>query len=84
MQGIARDNNNTVRADASISLTFFIYHKVASTEVQISTETANLQTDAFGVFSHVIDPTFQNNANFANFQAYLRISKAQPLYLMNN
>ncbi|WP_299438658.1 tail fiber protein [uncultured Aquimarina sp.] len=75
VQGIARDNNNTARANASISLTFFIYHKVASTEVQISTETANLETDAFGVFSHVIDPTFQNNANFANFQAYLRITE---------
>ena len=75
VQGIARDDNNTARANASISLTFEIYYKVASTEVQISTETQNLETDAFGVFSHVIDPTFQNNPNFANYQAYLRITE---------
>ncbi len=75
VQGIARDDNNTARANASISLTFEIYYKVASTEVQISTETQNLETDAFGIFSHVIDPTFQNNPNFANYQAYLRITE---------
>ncbi len=75
VQGIARDDNNTARANASISLTFEIYYKVASTEVQISTETQNLETDDFGIFSHVIDPTFQNNPNFANYQAYLRITE---------
>ncbi|WP_298545988.1 phage tail protein [uncultured Aquimarina sp.] len=79
VQGIARDGNNTARANATITLTFYIYHLVASSEVQISSESKTLQTDAFGVFSHVIDPTAENNPNFANYQAFLRISEGNTI-----
>lgn len=79
VQGIARDGNNTALASKSISFTFELYYLNASNEVPIYSQTLNLDTDAFGVFSHTIDPTAVNNAKFANNQAYLRITKGTEI-----
>lgn len=77
VQGIARDVNNTALASQSISLTFTIYYLDGSNlEVLIFEETQSLDTDAFGVFSHVINPGAVNNPKIANNQSYLRIKKA--------
>lgn len=79
VQGIARDNNNTAKTNATISLTFELYYLDAnngnSKEVIGTAETVNLATDAFGVFSHIIRPVASNNAIFANQQVYLKISE---------
>ncbi len=80
VQGIARDANNTAIANESISFTFELYYLNASNiETEIFSKTLNLQTDAFGVFSYVIDPLAVNNSKFANYQAYLRIKKGSDI-----
>ena len=67
IQGIARDSNNTALTNSSVSLSFELYYKDASsTEVTIgSIETINLTTDAFGIFSHVLNNTEVNNSKFS-------------------
>lgn len=72
IQGIARDNNNTARTSATISLTFRIYY---GSNVAIYEVTRTVTTDAFGVFSAVLEPGETNNIVIANTQAYLRISE---------
>lgn len=83
VQGIARDNNNTARTNATISLTFELYYLDANngnTKVVIGNpETVNLTTDAFGVFSHIISPAASNNPIFANQQVYLKISEGSQI-----
>lgn len=81
VQGIARDNNNTVLANQTISLTFELYYIDSSNYEQSisSPETLNIETDAFGVFSHIVDPGEVNNPKFANNQVYLRIKKGSEI-----
>jgi microcystin-dependent protein len=81
IQGIARDSNNTALTNSTVSLSFELYYKDASSaEVTIgSIETINLTTDFFGIFSHVLNNTEVNNYKFSNFQAYLRIKKGTTL-----
>lgn len=80
VQGIARDANNTALLNQTISLTFTLYYLDASSiEQPIYKNTRNVTTDAFGVFSDVIDPTAVNNSLFANNPAYLRIEKGSEI-----
>lgn len=80
VQGIARDANNTALTNQSINLTFTLYYLDASSiEQTINRVTRNVTTDAFGVFSDVIDPTAVNNSLFANNAAYLRIEKGSEV-----
>jgi hypothetical protein len=74
IQGIARDANNTAIASENISFTFKLYYKDnSSIEQTIFEESKSIMTDAFGVFSYIIDPTATNSSKFANNIAYLRI-----------
>ena len=75
VQGIARDNNNVARVSTTLSLKFEIYAKDSGNENEILSENKNLTTDAFGVFSHVIEAGYANNPAIANGTAYLRISE---------
>jgi len=80
VQGIARDANNTALLNQTINLTFTLYYLDASSiEQTIYKITKNVTTDAFGVFSDVIDPTAVNNSLFANNPAYLRIEKGTEI-----
>lgn len=80
VQGIARDANNTALLNQTISLTFTLYYLDASSiEQTIYKNTRNVTTDAFGVFSDVIDPTAVNNSLFANNASYLRIEKGSEI-----
>lgn len=80
VQGIARDANNTAMINQTINFTFTLYYLDASSaEKPIYKITKNLTTDAFGVFSDVIDPTSVNNNLFANNIAYLRIEKGTDI-----
>lgn len=72
IQGIARDNNNIARTSSTISLTFRIYY---GSNVAIYEVNRTVTTDAFGVFSAVLEPGETNNIVIANTQAYLRISE---------
>lgn len=76
VQGIARDANNTAIANQAIGMKFTIYYLDGSNSpVTIFTEVVTLNTDAFGVFSHVIDPGSTNNSIISNRQAFLKIEK---------
>lgn len=80
VQGIARDMNNTALTNQTITLTFTLYYLDASSiEQTIYKVNRNVITDAFGVFSDVIDPTAVNNGLFANNAAYLRIEKGSEV-----
>ncbi|MDG2431508.1 tail fiber protein [Flavobacterium sp.] len=76
VQGIARDNNNTARVSATLSLTFRIYY---GSNVQIYEDTKTVTTDAFGVFSIVLEPGDNNNIVIANTQAFLKISEGSTI-----
>jgi len=80
VQGIARDNNNTARINTSISLSFEIYYlNNSNNAISVYTDNVTLETDAFGVFSHVVDPGASNNAIIANNVTYLRISEGSTI-----
>lgn len=80
VQGIARNANNTALTNQTINLTFTLYYLDASSIEQVIYKTTkNLNTDAFGVFSDVIDPTATNNSLFANNVAYLKIEKGSEV-----
>lgn len=80
IQGIARDNNNTARTNADITLTFELYYIDGPQERPvIIPDNANLTTDSFGVFSYVLDPGPEYNAIIANHQVWLRISEGSTV-----
>ncbi|MDO7171830.1 tail fiber protein [Mariniflexile sp. AS56] len=80
VQGIARDANNTAIASSSISMTFDLYYfNDSNSPTTIFSETLNVQTDAFGVFSHVIANAVVNDVKFANYKAFLRIKKGTEI-----
>lgn len=80
VQGIARDGNNTAIASQSVSFTFELYYfNSLNAEVPIYSETLNIQTDAFGVFSHVIDPGAVNSPKISNNLGHLRIKKGNEI-----
>ena len=74
VQGIARDVNNTVMANQDIELKFTLFYKDGSNK-EIHSETKILKTDAFGVFSNIIEAKAINNPLFSNNIAYLKIEK---------
>ena len=80
VQGIARNADNSAITNSTVSLTFELYYlNTSNVSQEIYTQTTSLTTDAFGVFSYVIDPGSANNAIIANNQAYLRISEGSTI-----
>jgi len=74
VQGIARDNNNTARTAQTIPFIFTLYYKENGTNVNVvSPININLLTDAYGVFSYIIDPLAASNSKFANNEVWLKI-----------
>jgi microcystin-dependent protein len=76
IQGIARDNNNTARVSTALNLTFRIYY---GSNIEIYEISKVVNTDAFGVFSVVLEPGAANNISIANNQAYLKISEGATI-----
>ena len=76
VQGIARDANNTARVNTQLILQFQVYYRVGPTEVLIYNNSINVNTDFFGVFSHVITLGEDEAVltQFNNRQLWLRIS----------
>jgi microcystin-dependent protein len=80
IQGIARNTNNTAITSQNINFTFTLYYLDSSNlEQLIFEESKSLTTDAFGVFSYIINPTAVNNSKIANNIAYLRIKNGSIL-----
>jgi microcystin-dependent protein len=76
IQGIARNENNTAKVNETLTFTFRIYY---GSNVQIYEDTKTVTTDAFGVFSIVLEPGETNNIVIANTQAFLKISEGTTI-----
>jgi hypothetical protein len=75
IQGIARDDNGNARTNQQIPLTLKLYYKLNGTETAISTQTvSDATTDAFGVFSTLLDIDQSKYTILAGNQVFLRIS----------
>jgi hypothetical protein len=75
IQGIARDDNGNARTNQQIPLTLELYYNVNGTETAISTQTvSDATTDAFGVFSTLVDIDKSKYTSLAANQVFLRIS----------
>lgn len=80
VQGLARDENNTARTNANVPLTFEIYYlNTSNNPVPVYSSTETLETDAFGVFSHVIDLPNTTETLFSNHVLYLTIKEGTTI-----
>lgn len=82
IQGIARDENNAAQANIDqLSLTFKIYYlDGSSNEVQILSQTANVKTDNFGVFSYVLTFSSAIFNDISNNASYLKVSQGSVVF----
>ncbi|PCH77268.1 MAG: hypothetical protein COB98_03800 [Flavobacteriaceae bacterium] len=78
VQGIARDETNTVKANETLSFSFNLYYKNTSNieEVIYTKENVSIVTDNFGVFSYVIPYNGVNEHKIQNNETFLRISES--------
>ena len=80
VQGLARNENNTARTNASVPLTFEIYYlNTSNNPVPVYSSTETLETDAFGVFSHVINLPNTTETLFSNHVLYLTIKEGTTI-----
>ncbi|WP_114752466.1 tail fiber protein [Pleomorphovibrio marinus] len=76
IQGIARDANNNARSNEDITLRFTLYYlNENNAEQNILDASQNLRTDAFGVFSHVLEIEQQYYPIIAYYEAFLKIEE---------
>lgn len=76
IQGIARDANNTARINQNITLDFEVYYiNSSSVSEQIFAIQETLLTDAFGVFSYVLEIPNDLESQFSNNDQYLKITE---------
>jgi microcystin-dependent protein len=82
IQGIARDELNAALTNIDqLSLTFRIYYIGAgSAEVQILSQTANVKTDNFGVFSYVLTFSSSIFTEISNNASYLKVSQGNTVF----
>jgi hypothetical protein len=82
IQGIARDENNAAQANIDqLSLTFKIYYLGSGdSEVQILSQTANVKTDNFGVFSYVLTFSSAIFTEISNSASYLKVSQGSVVF----
>ena len=78
VQGIARDDNNSAMANETITFNFKIYYKNPAEEVVFSVS-ESLTTDAFGVFSYILDVDPTTMSSFANHILFLKIEASGQL-----
>ncbi|MEN9381565.1 MAG: hypothetical protein RI940_446 [Bacteroidota bacterium] len=82
VQGIARDNGGVAQINQSLSINVNLYYfNNSNQEVVFITRTGNITTDGFGVFTYVIDINASEFAKIANYNAYLRISSSNTVYV---
>jgi microcystin-dependent protein len=78
IQGIARDASNNAITNAAIGLEFTVHYTKAGSDVALAPATASLTTDAFGVFSYVLDMSAIENTLFYDYQLKLKIRQTSP------
>lgn len=82
IQGIARDENNSAIANIDqLGLVFKIYYLDGSNnEISILSQTANVKTDNFGVFSYVMSIDNSLFTAISNVQAYLKVTQGSVVF----
>jgi len=75
IQGIARDNNNSAFTNQTITFEFTIYDPADASNL-IYFKSIALTTDAFGVFSYIMDVGPSKNSKFYNKNLWLKIKDA--------
>lgn len=79
VQGIARNADNTAMV-GDVNFKFTIYYRSSGTTYKpYDPPTLTLKTDAYGVFSHILDVSPVKSSDFANHQMYLKIEGGSPL-----
>lgn len=79
IQGIARDgSNNAITNLSNLGLKFTIHYTKAGSDVALTPSTATLSTDAFGIFSHILDLSGIDNSLFYDYQLKLKIEQTSP------
>lgn len=73
IQGIARDDSNNARIEESIIFSFKLYYMEEGTEKEVYGKSDPITTDAFGVFSYILEVPPAMSARFANRQVFLKI-----------
>jgi microcystin-dependent protein len=84
IQGIARDASNNAITNATIGLEFTVHYTKAGSDVALAPTTASLTTDAFGVFSYVLDMSSIENTLFYDYQLKLKIRQTNPDALISD
>lgn len=84
IQGIARDASNNAITSATIGLEFTVHYTKAGSDVALAPTTASLTTDAFGVFSYVLDMSAIENTLFYDYQLKLKIRQTSPDALISD
>lgn len=79
IQGIARDGNNTAKTSVTISLKFSVYYIKSGTTYTPMTQTISLLTDAFGVFSHILNLSTIDNTSIFENELFLKIEQGAVL-----
>ena len=82
IKGIARDENNSALTNIDqLGLTFRIYYLDGSNnEVQILSQTQNVRTDNFGVFSYVLPIENTHFIMISNTPAYLKVTQGSVVF----
>ena len=82
IQGIARDENNSALTNIDqLGLTFKIYYLDGSNaEIQILSQTQNVRTDNFGVFSYVLPIESTHFIMISNTPAYLKVTQGSVVF----
>jgi hypothetical protein len=82
IQGIARDETNSALTNIDqLGLTFRIYYLDGSNnEVQILSQTQNVRTDNFGVFSYVLPIENTHFIMISNTPAYLKVTQGSVVF----
>ena len=79
IQGIARDASDNAIKNTPIGIKFTVhYTNRSNANVDLSPVTVSLTTDAFGVFSYVLDMSAIETSLFYDFQMKLKIEQTSP------
>ena len=79
IQGIARDASNNAITNSSIGLKFTVhYTNVGNQDIASASTTTSVTTDAFGVFSYVLDMSSIETTLFFDNQLKLKIEQTAP------
>lgn len=78
IQGIARDANNAAETNKNITLKFTVHYINGGTNYDVSEVSVGLTTDAFGVFSYVLDMSAIETSLFFDYRLKLKIEQTLP------